>query len=253
MVGAVNVAGFIGIVKTYEWCYRDDATEKRRFHEMYGLPSERERLAIFAWLAPKWDATIGVYESSCAHVYRREMLLKEVRGDVLEVAVGTAPTLEIYRELKEPIKSLVGIDKVDAMLAIARPKLEGLPFPAELHCADAEQLPFADNSFDTVVCALGLCSFEEPLKALDEMARVCREGGRVLLVEPGIASGWFVRTAQDYIGLVPNPKHAWEFGWYDDRDPAALVRASPRLRPERTRTRSMGNWYLISATPVIEE
>jgi ubiquinone/menaquinone biosynthesis C-methylase UbiE len=52
--------------------------------------------------------------------------------------------------------------------------------------ADAERgLPYADGSFDTVLDAFGLCSYEDPVAALREMRRVCRPDGRVLLLEHG--------------------------------------------------------------------
>lgn len=81
------------------------------------------------------------------------------------------------------------------------------------------------------------------------MARVCRPDGKVLLVEAGLADSLWVRLGQDYLGLVPNPKHPWEVGWFDNRDVSVLLNKCPKLKVSRKETRAMGNWYLIVASP----
>ena len=123
----------------------------------------------------------------------------------------------IYVDLNPPptIKSFVGIDTLDEMLEVAQEKLGVLPFPARLQRGDAHRLPFADGSFDTVIGSLCLCSMERPAEVVQEMARVCRPGGKVLILEPGLADWLVIRFSQRYLGIVPNPKHAWEVGWYD--------------------------------------
>jgi len=243
----------------YRWYYTDYEKDVRRFRERYGLPTERQRLELFRWMAPMWDDTIAKLEKSGADVYRQELLGSgDARGDVLEVAVGTGRCFEFLQKGHQTasaaneadgIRSFVGVDCVEEMLEVARGKIAELPFPARVECADAQRLPFADGSFDTVVGSLCLCSVERPGEALNEMARVCRPGGQVLLLEPGLADWRIVRFSQNFMGLVPNPKHAWEVGWYDDLDPLALLEACPALRVTNWRTRAMGNWYLIRATP----
>jgi len=242
---AFNTGCLAAMAKGYRWYYSEDEEADRSFREKYGLPTEAQRLAVFSWMARDWDKTIGVVQKGGADVYRKEMLVK-ARGDVLEVAVGTGRSLEVLKDSEE-VKSFVGIDCVEAMLDEARPKLEGTKFPARVQQANAHRLPFSTDSFDTVVGTLCLCSMEHPAKALEEMARVTRPDGQILLVEPGLASSWVVRSSQRYLGLVPQAKHAWEFGWYDDLDPPALVRACPQLELTSMNTRAMGNWYLIAA------
>ncbi|MCI0157046.1 class I SAM-dependent methyltransferase [Leifsonia shinshuensis] len=100
-------------------------------------------------------------------------------GRVLEVAVGTGRSLPYYPRGT----MLVGIDLSPEMLAIARARADGAGIPAELREGDAEALPFGNGEFDTVVCALALCSIPRPGRALSEMARVVRPGGSVVLVD----------------------------------------------------------------------
>jgi ubiquinone/menaquinone biosynthesis C-methylase UbiE len=75
------------------------------------------------------------------------------------------------------------------MLAIARQRAVDLGLDADLREGDAERLPFDDASFDTVVCALSLCSIPSPGAAIGEMRRVLRPGGRLLLLDH-IGSTW---------------------------------------------------------------
>lgn len=109
----------------------------------------------------------------------REWVAARARGRVLEVAVGTGRNLPYYsRDV-----SLVGIDLSPEMLAIARTRAAEVRVDADLRQGDAEALPFEDSSFDTVVCALALCSIPRPQVALGEMARVVVPGGSVVLVD----------------------------------------------------------------------
>jgi ubiquinone/menaquinone biosynthesis C-methylase UbiE len=70
--------------------------------------------------------------------------------------------------------SVIGLDLSDPMVATARAK--GLP--AEFHAGDAEALPFADATFDCIVCNFGLYHLPDPDRAIAEAARVLKPGGR---------------------------------------------------------------------------
>ncbi len=75
------------------------------------------------------------------------------------------------------------------MLAIARQRAADLGRDVTLREADAEHLPFDDASFDTVTCALALCTIPSPAAAIGEMRRVLAPGGRLLLLDH-IGSTW---------------------------------------------------------------
>ncbi len=109
----------------------------------------------------------------------REWIGARASGRVLEVAVGTGRSLPHYRD----DVTLTGVDLSPEMLAIARRRATSLGMAADFQQGDAEALPFADGSFDTVVCALALCSIPRPDAALAEMARVVVPGGSVVLVD----------------------------------------------------------------------
>jgi len=138
-----------------------------------------------------WDQGAPSYDKQIAFFERiqlgggREWLGARARGRVLEVAVGTGRNLPHY----PADVTIAGVDLSPAMLAIARRRAADLGREADLREGDAERLPFADASFDTVVCALALCSIPDPAAAIGEMIRVLAPGGRLLLFDH-IGSTW---------------------------------------------------------------
>ncbi len=104
----------------------------------------------------------------------------ELRGETLEVAIGSGLTLPHY---PAAVTRAVGVDLSRGMLAQARWRARELGRAVALVQADAQRLPFADASFDTVAISLALCTVPEPEAALREVARVCRPEGRVVLLE----------------------------------------------------------------------
>lgn len=109
----------------------------------------------------------------------RARLCGRARGRTLEVAVGTGNDLPYHPDGVE----LTGLDLSPEMLAAARRRAAALGRPVTLVEGDAQDMPFADGEFDTVVCALALCAIPDQRRALAEMHRVLRPGGLLLLVD----------------------------------------------------------------------
>ena len=143
------------------------------------LSEETERLKRH-WEreAPTYDRRMGFFER-VLFGDGREWVCSRASGEVLEVAVGTGRNFTFYPQGVQ----LSGIDLSPAMLRIARKRAEELGVDADLREGDAQQLPFADASFDTVVCTLSLCNIPDDRRALAEMKRVLRPGGRLLLLD----------------------------------------------------------------------
>jgi ubiquinone/menaquinone biosynthesis C-methylase UbiE len=132
-----------------------------------------------------WDKKSGSYDKEM-QVWDRRLFgdsrtwaCAHAVGDVLEVAVGTGLNLPLYPQ----DVTLTGIDLSDRMLDIARARAEQIGRAVTLQQADAHALPFADASFDTVVCTFGLCAIPDIDAAVDEMVRVLPPGGRLILVD----------------------------------------------------------------------
>jgi ubiquinone/menaquinone biosynthesis C-methylase UbiE len=106
-------------------------------------------------------------------------LLANARGRVLEIGVGTGLSFPHY----PPDVELAGVEPSPHMLKRARRRAAELGRNVELVEAPAEQLPFGDDSFDTVVSLAVLCTVRNPQCALGEIRRVLRPGGRFVFLE----------------------------------------------------------------------
>ena len=138
-----------------------------------------------------WDKSAPSYDKQIAFFERnwfsggREWLGERAHGRILEVAIGTGRNLAHY-----PVgATITGIELSPAMLAIARQRAADLGRDTDLREGDAEHLPYGDASFDTIICALSLCTIPSPAAAIGEMKRVLVPGGRLLLLDH-IGSTW---------------------------------------------------------------
>ncbi|MBO0838389.1 MAG: class I SAM-dependent methyltransferase [Actinobacteria bacterium] len=145
-----------------------------------------------------WDKSAPGYDRQIAFFEKiwfgggREWVCERAQGRVLEVAIGTGRNLPHY----PAGVTVTGIELSTAMLAIARQRAADLGHDVDLREGDAEHLSANDASFDTVVCALSLCTIPNPAAAVGEMKRVLVPGGRLLLLDH-IGSTWpAVRAAQ---------------------------------------------------------
>ncbi len=107
---------------------------------------------------------------------RREKVGEMVRGRLLDIGFGTGLSLAHYR----PEVQVIAVDYSRPMLQHAR---GGAERAVDLVQADAERLPFADASFDSVAFNLCLCTIPDPERAIREALRVARPGARMVFLE----------------------------------------------------------------------
>ena len=139
--------------------------------------TERQR-RVWDKRAPTFDRSMGLMER-LLFGDGRAWVCSQASGDVLEVAVGTGRNFSFY---PDGIR-LTGIELSAEMLDIARRRAAAVGLQAEILQGDAQALAFPDASFDTVVCTFSLCSIPDDRKAVAEMKRVLRPGGRLLLID----------------------------------------------------------------------
>jgi ubiquinone/menaquinone biosynthesis C-methylase UbiE len=143
------------------------------------IERETERvLSVQNRQAPKYDRQISFFER-ILFGGGRAWVCSQARGQVLELACGTARNLRFYPDHVQ----LTAIELSPQMLAIARKRAQELGHPADLRLGDVQQLDFPDESFDTVTCTLGFCTIPDTRAASGEAFRVLRPGGQLLLLE----------------------------------------------------------------------
>ena len=170
----------------------------------------------------------------------RRRLLRHASGNVLEVAVGTGMNLTYY----PPDCRIIAVDVSREMLNVARQRAAKLFMDMSFLLADAEALPFPDKRFDTVVSSLTACTFPNPVGALQEMARVCRTDGQVLLLEHGRSDRERLGRWQDSLA----DPFAKQLGCHWNREPLELVRKAG-LKINNSRRVFFGVFYTIDAEP----
>lgn len=157
-----------------------------RSHGIYAAGSKEDGHRIFAAL---YDP-LGVFMERGWMGGRRARLLTGAHGTVLEVGGGTGANLPHYRDVDR-----VTVAEPDPFMRKRLwPKRADARVPVEVSSAGAEALPFPDDSFDTVVSTLVLCTVRDQGLALGEIRRVLRPGGRLLFLEhvraPGSKARW---------------------------------------------------------------
>jgi ubiquinone/menaquinone biosynthesis C-methylase UbiE len=150
----------------------------------------------------------------------RQRALTEAIGPVLEIGVGSGLNLPLY---DAPANWVCAVEPSPELLRMARGRAAKARLPALLVRGSAEELPCRDGAFATVVSTWTLCSIPDPLRALREMRRVLRPGGRFAFVEHGLAPEPGVARWQRR--LTPLWKHL-AGGCHLDRKIDDLVRAA---------------------------
>ena len=144
----------------------------------------------------RWNRTARHYDHMMALVERvivrkwRRLLWSGVESSrVLEVGVGTGNNFPYY----PPDAEITAVDFSEEMLRRARSRASRHKVKVNLRQMDAQSLEFADNTFDTVVASMVFCSIPDPVRGIREVERVCKSGGKVVLLEQDSSANRFSR------------------------------------------------------------
>jgi phosphatidylethanolamine/phosphatidyl-N-methylethanolamine N-methyltransferase len=157
--------------------------------ESYGSET-RATQSRYDRIAPIYDLMEKLIEPRYSDWRERAWSL--VQGpEVLELGVGTGKNMPYY----PPEVHVTGVDVSGRMLERARRRAQELSVSVTLKQMDAQQLDFADGTFDSAIATFVYCSVPDPIRGLQEMARTTKPGGPIVLVE-------HVRSADELIGAI---------------------------------------------------
>jgi SAM-dependent methyltransferase len=155
-------------------------------------------------------------------------------GDVLEIGFGSGLNLA---HVPPAVTGVWAVEPSATAVRLSAARREASPIPVQLAGDDAQALPFPDRRFDAALCTWVLCSIPDRRRALAEVARVLRPGGRLHFVEHGLAPDPQVVRWQ----RRANPLSRALSGCELDVDVAGLLAVSPLTVIELT------GWYLPGA------
>ncbi len=150
-------------------------------------------------IAPLYDLMEGLVERSRYSKWRG-LLWSKVEGTrILEVGVGTGKNFSYYPSDAE----ITAIDFSNRMLKRAKDKASKQKVKVHLQQMDVQNLKFEDNTFDTVVASFVFCSVPDPVRGLMEIGRVCKPGGKVVLLEHVLSTNrivaWLMNLANPLV------------------------------------------------------
>ena len=141
---------------------------------------------VYDRLAPLYDA-VDWFTAGPTHRFRQRALpyLPPPGSRVLEIGFGSG---RLHAELAGRYR-MAGLDRAPGMARLARRRLAAQDLSSDLCVGGAEALPWPEDAFDAVLSTFAFSAIPDAGRALDEMVRVTRPGGRVIVVDAGEAAG----------------------------------------------------------------
>ena len=181
---------------------------------------------MFGAIAGKYDRMNHLLSMNIDKYWRRWTVGKVPPGEsgpILDVCTGTGDLALAYWKVTQGAVPIVATDFCPEMLDVGRQKQQeaGINDSLRFLQADTQRLPFADEEFQLVSVAFGLRNVSDTDQGIREMARVCRSGGKVVILEFSMPSwepfrsvyGWYFRRVLPKVGqwLARNNEAAYSY------------------------------------------
>ena len=124
----------------------------------------------------------------------RQKLLADVSGEILEIGFGTGLNLPHY---PKEVNKITTIDPNPGMQKLARSRIVKSHITVDYKVLNSESLPMIDSTFDSVVCTWTLCSIPLVDRAIAEIHRVLKPGGKFYFIEHGLSSETQIQVWQN--------------------------------------------------------
>ncbi|WP_367108911.1 class I SAM-dependent methyltransferase [uncultured Psychrobacter sp.] len=169
------------------------------------------------YVLPKMiDMACGMGEVMSA----RAKVVPQAIGEVLEIGIGSGLNLQFYDPQK--VSAIIGVDPAAQMQTLARKRAAAIDIPIEMVAADVQGIHAETDRFDTIVMTFTLCSIDDPISTLQEMAQVLKPNGKLLFCEHGLAPEPSVERWQHRLTPFWKPIAG---GCHLNRDIPALIQA----------------------------
>ncbi len=225
-----------------------ESTPGRVFEPAAIEPDGEVRLgsgAMFDAIAVRYDRVNRVLSMGLDRRWRRltvEALAPAQPRRVLDVATGTGD-LAIAVARRFPQSEVTGLDPSQGMIAVGLDKLGPLAPRVHLEVGDAQAMPYEDASFDAACMAFGIRNVPDRPRALRELRRVLRSGGRVAILELNEPRrGWLAGLARLWIRRAVPRIGAWLSG---DREYRYLQESIAAFPPPESFVAMMGEAGLV--------
>lgn len=131
--------------------------------------------------------------------YQRQKIVPLATGDVVEIGVGPGLNLQYYNTTN--VNKVIGIDPSDELNKIAKKNANKVNLDIEFNLSSAESIDLPTSSVDSVVCTFSLCSIPDPKKALNEIYRILKPGGKYFFCEHGISPDFSTKVFQNITNI----------------------------------------------------
>lgn len=132
--------------------------------------------------------------------YQRKKVVPLAEGKILEVGIGSGLNLPFYNKSK--IIEIWGIDPSEELNAMAKRVATEENINVKFITSSAEDIPFPNNYFDTVLITYTMCTIPSVLKANEEMRRVLKSGGKMIFCEHGVSPDESIKKWQKRLNSI---------------------------------------------------
>lgn len=178
---------------------------------------------MFGVISKKYDLANSVLSFGIHHLWKNTLVKKSglKAGDhVLDCATGTGDLAFLFEKKLKGTGQVVGTDFCEPMLDVARAKASQRSSKIRFETADVMALPYADSSFDLATISFGIRNVQDTQKALSELGRVVKPGGRVLVLEFGQPKSLFMEKSYRFYstrvlpfigGIISGQRQAYQY------------------------------------------
>ncbi len=145
------------------------------------------------------SADYNVFRYDVGSFCTRKLIISQIKhkyGTLLEIGTGISSMLSDIKSSKKLNFDCFGVDISDTTISTVKKQFDALGIKAELKVADAESLPFPDNTFDVIISAHTLEHIENDINVIKECSRVLKPGGELIIFVPGRKNG--IATQEEF-------------------------------------------------------